>query len=427
MLTKSKRVAMTFKSLGISPPICKALKEKKYQSPTPIQQKAIPTILANKDVIAAAQTGTGKTAAFTLPLIDKLSKSMPNKSGKLKVLIVTPTRELANQIYENIGQYSKYTKIKSAVIFGGVKIGSQIRQLQQGVDMLVATPGRLLDLFFQKVIQFNDIETLVLDEADRMLDMGFIHDIKKIVQRLPKKRQTLLFSATFSNEIRRLSEKYVYQPVEIDVSPRNTVVKKISELVFPVDKKRKPALLRKLVQAHNLNQVLVFTKTKRGANKLTEYLLLNDIEALAIHGNKSQNARNKALSDFKSGQIQVLVATDIAARGIDIKELPSVVNYELPSNAEDYIHRIGRTGRAGKDGHAYSLVCYEEYSLLNAVETLTQKKIKRKIEAGFAPSLELPHSQLNRRKPIAKMVNKAPKTKLFKSFAKKKTTKNKKK
>lgn len=422
---------MTFQSMGIAPPICRALKEKKYTSPTTIQQKSIPLVLANKDVIATAQTGTGKTAAFVLPLINKYSKVAPVKAGDIRTLILTPTRELANQINENIKQYGKYTRLKSVVIFGGVNSEPQLQKIRQGVDILVATPGRLLDLFYQKKLNFSKLETLVLDEADRMLDLGFINDIKKIIHNLPRKRQTLLFSATFSDELRKLSEKYVYKAVEVDASPRNSAAPKVVELVFPVDKKRKSALLKTLVQQQKLKQVLVFTKTKRGANKLMEYLLLNDIEALAIHGNKSQNARNKALDDFKSGQIQVLVATDIAARGIDIKALPNVVNFELPNNPEDYIHRIGRTGRAGQSGAAYSLVSYEEYSLLNAIESLTKKIIKRKVQTGFSPSIELPHSQLNRRKPIkpaqpkkkAKLVfsTKKPKKKVKKSSCTAKT------
>lgn len=389
---------MTFTSLGLSDSIRRALSEKNYVSPTSIQQKAIPAILLNRDIIATAQTGTGKTASFILPLIDRFSKEEPCKDNHIKALVLTPTRELANQIIENIKLYSKYSKVKSAAIVGGVKIGPQIRQLQQGVDILVATPGRLLDLYYQKAINFSKLKTLILDEADRMLDMGFIHDIKKIINVLPQKRQTLLFSATFSDEIRKLSEKYINNPIEINTAPRNTTAEKISQTVYPVDKKRKPALLKSIIQDNNLKQLLVFTKTKRGANKLTDYLLINNINALAIHGNKSQSARNKALDEFKKGNICVLVATDIAARGIDISNLPNVVNFELPNNPEDYIHRIGRTGRAGKSGQAFSFVSYEEFSLLNAIESLTKKIIQRKIKTGFEPSIELPHSQLNRKK-----------------------------
>jgi ATP-dependent RNA helicase RhlE len=388
---------MTFTSLGLSKSICSALREKNYTSPTPIQRKAIPAIFLKKDIIATAQTGTGKTASFTLPLIDRFSKAQPYKDIHIRALILTPTRELANQIFENIKMYSKYSNIKSVMVTGGVKIGPQIKQIQQGVDILVATPGRLIDLYFQKIINFRQLETLILDEADRMLDMGFINDIEKIINTLPRKRQTLLFSATFSDEVRKLSERYTYNPIEIDIAPRNTTVEKISQLVYPVDKKRKPALLKNLIHENNFNQILVFTKTKRGANKLTEYLLTNSIEALAIHGNKSQSARNKALEEFKKGKICVLVATDIAARGIDISNLPNVVNFELPTNPEDYIHRIGRTGRAGNVGNAYSFVSYEEFSLLNAIESLTKKIIKRKIQVDFEPSTELPHSQLNRK------------------------------
>jgi len=389
---------MTFTSLGLSNTITKALREKNYTSPTAIQQKAIPAIFLNRDIIATAQTGTGKTASFVLPLIDRLSKEEPGKDKHIKALILTPTRELANQIIENTKLYGKYSKITSTAIVGGVKTGPQIRQLQQGVDILVATPGRLLDLFFQKAINFDKLKTLVLDEADRMLDMGFIHDIKKIMNVLPKKRQTLLFSATFSDEIRKLSEKYINNPIEINTAPRNTSAEGISQAVYPVDKKCKPALLKSLIQENDIKQLLVFTKTKRAANKLTEYLLMNEIDALAIHGNKSQTARNKALDGFKKGSISVLVATDIAARGIDISDLANVVNFELPNNPEDYIHRIGRTGRAGKSGQASSFVSYEEFSLLQAIESLTKKIIRRTIKAGFEPSIELPHSQLNRKK-----------------------------
>lgn len=419
---------MTFKSLAISPAICKALAEKKYKSPTPIQQKAIPIILSNKDIIALAQTGTGKTAAFTLPIIDKLSKQEKKGSSFIRALIITPTRELANQVYENTKQYSKYTSVKAAVVYGGVRSEIQIAKIKSGIDILIATPGRLLELLYKKIISLSKLETLVLDEADRMLDMGFIHDLRKIIKNLPRKRQTLLFSATFSEDVRALSERYVYKPIEIDVSQRTPIAKKITEFVFPVDKKRKPALLRKIIKDNKLKQVLIFTKTKFGANKLTEYLLLNDIEALAIHSNKSQNARVKALNDFKRGKLQVLVATDIAARGIDITELPNVINYELPNNPEDYIHRIGRTARAGKNGSAYSLVCYEEYNLLNAVETLIQRKIKRKIVSGFEPSVEMPHSQLNRRKPINSSKKTKPKNKILdftKQSNKKKNKKSK--
>ncbi len=390
---------MSFTSLGLSKPICKALIEKNYTQPTRIQQEAIPAIFLNRDVIATAQTGTGKTAGFTLPLIDRFSKSEPSKTNEIKALVLTPTRELANQVYENIKMYSKYTDVKSLAVFGGVKIEPQIRQIRQGVDILVATPGRLLDLYFQKVVNLANLKTLVLDEADRMLDMGFIHDIRKIIAALPRKRQTLLFSATFSDEIRKLSEKYIYNPVEIDATPRNTTAKAVSQIVYPVDKKRKPELLKALIEEKDIKQILVFTKTKRGANRLTDYLSLNNIKALAIHGNKSQTARNKALDAFKQGEISVLVATDIAARGIDITNLPHVLNFDLPNNPEDYVHRIGRTGRAGQCGDAFSFVSYEEFSLLEAIEVLTKKIIKRQIKKGFEPSLELPISQLNRRKP----------------------------
>ncbi len=334
-----------FNQLGLSESILKAVSEQGYKHPTPIQQQSIPAVIAGRDVMAAAQTGTGKTAGFTLPILEKLSDGKKRRANQARVLILTPTRELAAQILDNVGLYSRYMPVRSAVVFGGVKINPQMQKLRSGVDILVATPGRLLDLYQQNAIRFDDLEVLVLDEADRMLDMGFIHDIKRIIKLLPQKRQNLLFSATFSDEIRELAKGLINNPVEISVSPKNSTAEKVTQLIHPVDKKRKADLLIKLIHEKQWNQVLVFTRTKHGANKLTRQLIAADIPAAAIHGNKSQGARTRALAEFKSSEIQVLVATDIAARGIDIDLLPFVVNFDLPHVSEDYVHRIGRTGR----------------------------------------------------------------------------------
>ena len=366
---------MSFSTLGLSAPILAALKEQGYTSPTPIQAQAIPAIMAGQDVMAAAQTGTGKTAGFTLPILERLAKGTPAGPNQARALILTPTRELAAQVAESVATYSKGMKLTSTVVFGGVKINPQMMKLRRGVDILVATPGRLMDLYNQNAVKFSNLEVLVLDEADRMLDMGFIHDIKKILKILPAKRQNLLFSATFSNEIRLLARGLVNNPVEISVSPPNAAAPSVEQRVYKVEKSQKPALLVQLIKDNNWFQVLVFTKTKHGANKLTQQIEASGFKAAAIHGNKSQGARTKALAGFKDGSVQILVATDIAARGLDIDQLPQVVNYELPNVAEDYVHRIGRTGRAGATGHAISLVSVDEEKLLKGIERLIKKTL----------------------------------------------------
>ena len=384
---------MNFSSLGLSAPILKAVSSQGYDSPSPIQAKAIPAIIQGRDVMAAAQTGTGKTAGFTLPILERLAKGQAAKSKQIRALILTPTRELAAQVNNSVMTYSRHLPIRSAVVFGGVKINPQISKLRQGVDILVATPGRLLDLYGQNAVAFDKVEVLVLDEADRMLDMGFIHDIRKILKTLPEKRQNLMFSATFSKEIRKLANGLVNNPIEISVSPPNTAVNTVTHWICPTDKKRKSALLVHLLKKHQWKQVLVFSRTKHGANRLATTLLKHDIKSSAIHGNKSQGARTKALADFKKGGIRVLVATDIAARGLDINELPHVVNFDLPSVPEDYVHRIGRTGRAGKTGEAISLVSADEAKQLNDIERLLKHKLERKFIDGFEPEHTLPESK----------------------------------
>ena len=383
---------MSFDSLGLSADILKALNNKGYTKPSPIQQEAIPAVLKGRDVMAAAQTGTGKTAGFTLPILNILAKGKAPASKQVRTLIVTPTRELAAQILESVETYGKYLPLTSTVVFGGVKINPQIKRLQQGVDILVATPGRLLDLHNQGAVRFDDLEVLVLDEADRMLDMGFIHDIRKILSYLPRKRQNLLFSATFSPEIRKLAKTMVNDPVEISVTPRNTTAESVKQWIVPVDKKAKPELLAALIHDQGWDQVLVFSRTKHGADRLVKQLSKNQITAVAIHGNKSQNARTRALASFKKNGVQVLVATDIAARGIDINQLPQVVNFDLPNVPEDYIHRIGRTGRAGETGQAVSLVSADEIKQLRDIERLIGKSLERRLEDGFEPDHDLPAS-----------------------------------
>ncbi len=399
---------MTFEKLGLSEELLRAVRETGYTSPTPIQAQAIPAILEGNDVMAAAQTGTGKTAGFTLPLLQLLNEKPPVKNNRARALVLTPTRELAAQVQESVFTYGKHLHLRSAVVFGGVKINPQMMKLRRGVDVLVATPGRLLDLFQQRAINFNDIEILVLDEADRMLDMGFIHDIKKIMALLPKQRQTLMFSATFSQEIRQLAKGIINNPVEIDVAPRNSTVETISQIVYPVDKARKADLLSHLILKENWYQVLVFSRTKHGADKLVKRLSRDNIHAAAIHGNKSQAQRTKALDNFKKNKIQILVATDIAARGIDIDQLSHVVNFDLPNVPEDYIHRIGRTGRAGASGQAISLVSADEAKQLQDIERLIKRKIEREEIETFEPQHNIPESvsgKSSRNKQVAKPGN----------------------
>ncbi len=383
---------MPFTTLGLSDPLLRAIADAGYTTPSPIQSQAIPAVLNGHDVLAAAQTGTGKTAGFTLPILHRLSQKAYGNNRPVRVLILTPTRELAAQIGESVNKYGAHLhpRLKSEVVFGGVKINPQMMRLRGGVDILVATPGRLLDLVGQNAVKLDQVETLILDEADRMLDMGFIRDIRKIIAFLPKKRQNLLFSATFSEDIRKLTTGLLVNPIKIEVAPRNTAAELVEQVAYLVNKANKTELLCHLIKTHDWQQVLVFTTTKHGANRLTEKLNKVDIKAAAIHGNKSQGARTSALAGFKAGEIRVLVATDVAARGIDINLLPHVVNFELPRAPEDYIHRIGRTGRAGEEGQAISLVSHDEYSFLRQVEKLIGKEIKREQIAGFEASAVAP-------------------------------------
>ena len=422
---------MSFEKLGLRAEILRAVKEEGYTEPTPIQRQSIPIVISGRDVMASAQTGTGKTAGFTLPLLQRLcedlppqdealqataskaakrsapdrsnkpilkkdrgKKSLPNQSSAsrrpIRALIVTPTRELAAQVGESVETYSKYLPIRSTVIFGGVKINPQISKLRQGVDILIATPGRLLDHVNQRTIDLSQVEVLVLDEADRMLDMGFIHDIRKILALVAEERQTLLFSATFSGPIKKLADSFLRSPESIEVARANTAAETVDQVVYPVDRVRKSELLSFIIGSRNWQQVLVFTRTKHGANRLTKYLQKNGLTAAAIHGNKSQGARTRALAAFKKGEVRILVATDIAARGLDIDLLPHVVNFELPNVAEDYVHRIGRTGRAGNEGQAVSLVCVDEKGLLRGIERLLKKRIPQETIPGYEPDPSIP-------------------------------------
>lgn len=379
---------MSFNSLGLSDDLLKAVSKKGYTTPTTIQEKAIPCILERKDVLASAQTGTGKTAGFALPIIQILTQGHQLRRRPIRTLILTPTRELAAQVYAEIKEYSAYADIRSTVIFGGVNQNPQVAALRKGVDILVATPGRLLDLHEQKVISLAKIEFLVLDEADRMLDMGFLKDIRRILKLLPSRRQNLLFSATFSKEIKKLANGFLNHPVVVEATPEQTTVDKINQKVYRVDKGRKTSLIIKLISEGQWKQVLVFTRTKHGANRLTQKLVKRKISAAAIHGNKSQAHRTKTLAGFKKSEIRVLVATDIAARGLDIPLLPHVVNFELPNISEDYVHRIGRTGRAGASGEAISLVSSDELEYLKGIEKLIEQKIPSEIIVGFEPTAD---------------------------------------
>jgi ATP-dependent RNA helicase RhlE len=382
---------MSFDNLGLRAELVRAVSEKGYDTPTPIQSQAIPLVLEGRDLMGSAQTGTGKTAGFTLPLLQRLAATPPPQQGRrpIRALVVTPTRELAAQVHDSIVNYGRHLSLKSTVVFGGVSINPQKQKLIRGVDILVATPGRLLDHVGQRSVDLSRVELLVLDEADRMLDMGFIHDIRKVLALVPKQKQTLLFSATFSDDIKKLASGLMKSPALIEVARRNTTVDAIEQTVHPVDKSRKRELLSFLIGSERWQQVLVFSRTKHGANRLAGQLVADGINAAAIHGNKSQGARTRALAEFKSGKVQVLVATDIAARGLDIDQLPHVVNFDLPNVPEDYVHRIGRTGRAGREGEAVSLVCVDELKLLKDIERLIKRDIPKRVIEGYEPDASI--------------------------------------
>ncbi|MEE4278327.1 MAG: DEAD/DEAH box helicase [Halieaceae bacterium] len=393
--------AMTFDDLGLAPDLVRATADQGYTTPTPIQAQAVPLVLDGRDVLAAAQTGTGKTGAFALPLLQRLAFVGKPRPKQVRALVLTPTRELALQVHESARAYAKYLELSCEVVFGGVKLTPQIRALAPGVDLLVATPGRLLDLSDQGLLHFDDLEVLVLDEADRMLDMGFIHDLRRIVSRLPKNRQTLMFSATFSADIRRLAGRYLDDPVQVQVAAENATADRVEQRAYHVDRDQKTPLLLHLLRQQQWHRALVFVRTKHGANRLSRRLESEGIKSAPIHGNKSQNARQRALEEFKGGHLQVLVATDIAARGLDIDQLPDVVNYDLPAVAEDYVHRIGRTGRAGAAGRSHSLVTPEDEALLRGIERLTGQRIPPAAVPGFtraAPEVRAKESPRPRRR-----------------------------
>ncbi len=397
---------MSFSSLGLSEALLHALEEKGYSIPFPIQMKAIPAVLSGRDVMAAAETGTGKTAGFTLPLLQRLAGGRGAMPNHVRVLVLAPTRELAVQIGESVATYGKHLSLKSSVVYGGVKINPQMMKLRGGIDVLVATPGRLLDLFSRNAVKFSQVETLVLDEADRLLDMGFLGDISQVLALLPKQRQNLLFSATFSDAVRTLADSFLRNPVQIEIGPKNSAAKSVRQWLYEVDKTRKAALLSHLVRTNNWKQVLVFTRTKDGADRLVQKLDRDGISAVAIHGDKSQGERTGALTAFKANTIRVLVATDIVSRGIDINELPQVINFDLPKVAEDYIHRIGRTGRAGLQGEGISLVSADEVNLLAAIESLIRQTLMREVETGFIPKHGVP---LTRQMKVSPKKPKKPK------------------
>jgi ATP-dependent RNA helicase RhlE len=400
-----------FTDLNLSPEILKALEAQNYREPSPVQTLTIPPVLEKRDVLAAAQTGTGKTAAFVLPILELLSKEGRTKSNNIRALILVPTRELAAQVYESIVKYSRFLRLKSTVVHGGVKINPQMLRMTKGQDILVATPGRLLDLYRQNAVKFDQLEILVLDEADRMLNLGFKDEITELHSLIPEKRQTLMFTATFTDELKQLSDSFVHDPVKIEVNPEEITVEAIEQLVYPVDKMKKTALFIQLYQAQNRDKTLVFTKTKNRANHLVEKLEKAGIEAEAIHGDKSQGARTRALDEFKADKISVLVATDLAARGLDISQLPLVVNFDMPHLKEDYIHRIGRTGRANAAGLAISFVDIEEFQKLKDIERLTKQVINRVIIPGFELDPPLPESNLDLRPFKVKKPKKAKKMK----------------
>ena len=385
---------MSFDKLGLNDPILKALKQKGYKAPSPIQAKAIPAILDKRDVMAAAQTGTGKTASFILPILHMLSNPKHQfKGNTLRALVVTPTRELAAQVRESAVTYGRNLNLKSTAIYGGTSVRNQKKVLRRGIDILVATPGRLLDLYNQKSIDFSKIEILVLDEADQMLDMGFINDIKKIIRLLPDRRQNLMFTATFSDPFRALANKFSYNPLEISVTKDNETAKNIEHYIHPVETSRKSELLVHLIKKEKWKQALVFTRTKHGANRLTKKLIQAHIPSVAIHGNKTQNYRTRALDDFKKNRVRILVATDVAARGIDIKNMNQVINFDLPTVAKDYVHRIGRTGRAGESGKAISFVSSEQFELLDAIQKLLKQTLEQHIVEGFEPNIPIAKSK----------------------------------
>lgn len=401
---------MTFHHLGLMTDLLRAVAEQGYSQPTPIQQQAIPAILQGQDILASAQTGTGKTAGFTLPLLQRLSTTTPVRGYRSpRALILTPTRELAAQVGDSVKIYGKYLSLRAAVVYGGVGIVPQIETLRRGVDILVATPGRLLDHLGQRTLDLSQVEILVLDECDRMLDMGFIHDIRKVLAALPADRQTLMFSATFSKAIQQLANTLLKSPTLIEVAPRNTAAEQVTQIVHPVDRDRKRELLSYMIGFHNWKQVLVFTRTKHGANRLAEQLTKDGLKTTAIHGNKTQAARTRALSDFKQGKVRVLVATDVASRGLDIDQLPYVVNFDLPDVPEDYVHRIGRTGRAGNEGQAVSLVCSDEYPLLRGIERLLNRSITEDVIAGYEPTaaVQTEENQPNRKRSQSKRSQRA--------------------
>ena len=421
---------MSFTDLNLHEDLLRALADKNYEEPTPIQKEAIPAVMNGSDVLAAAQTGTGKTAGFTLPLLNTIVNQGKLPRKHVRVLIVAPTRELAIQIKDNVGGYSKYLKLTSAVVYGGVKIHNHVKKLKQGVDVLVATPGRLLDLHKQNAVAFGKVRHLVLDEADRMLDMGFLPDINRIVNLLPEKKQTLLFSATFSKDIRKLAEQFLNKPVTIDVAPRNSTAESVNQQFYLIDKTKKIGLLQHLFKKENWYQCLVFTRTKYGADKVSRKLRKAGFKSSAIHGDKSQNHRQRALNDFKKNKVEILVATDIAARGLDIKELPHVVNYDVPQQAEDYVHRIGRTGRAGEEGHAVVFVSQEEGKYFREIEKFLKTDITTKTVEEFEPDFgikDLPRAKATQSKKSSSNKKKKPFKQRGKDFNKPKNKSFKKK